>query len=214
MKYLTITECGWLKLFQVFFVINWLSMAHAELKVGDTIPDNLTLFTGAGASFHFSKVASVQPTVVYFYRGWWCPYAVRQLIEFKKLEKDFMQLGWQLIAISPDQPSYLTRTIKKTGVSFLVLSDRGGRAQKSFGVTTAAKDKLIEDLASNGVSLKEVTGMMDIQLPKHVLFISGVDGEILHKEVHSDYEQLISAERVLDMIKVHRARIKIKGYQN
>src|SRR5687767_11947064 len=59
--------------------------------------------------------------VLIFYRGQWCPYCNKQL---KKIE-DSLQLisdrGAKLIAVTPEKPEFISRTIEKTKASYSLL---------------------------------------------------------------------------------------------
>lgn len=48
-----------------------------------------------------------KPSIILFYRGGWCPYCNRQLAELKNIEQDLVDLGYQVLAISPESPDRL-----------------------------------------------------------------------------------------------------------
>jgi peroxiredoxin len=71
-----------------------------------------------GNEIRLKDVLKDSAVVLIFYRGQWCPYCNKQL---KKLE-DSLQLikekGARLIAITPEKPEYISKTIEKTKASY------------------------------------------------------------------------------------------------
>ena len=49
-------------------------------------------------------------TVLVVYRGGWCPYCNSQLSDLQDIENQILQLGYQIIAVSPDAPSFIKQT--------------------------------------------------------------------------------------------------------
>ena len=50
------------------------------------------------------------------------------------MESKFAELGLQIIAISPDQPSTIRETLDKQNIRFTLLSDSSMNASKAFGL--------------------------------------------------------------------------------
>src|SRR5688572_22565562 len=69
--------------------------------------------------------------VLVFYRGEWCPYCNKNL---KKLS-DSLQLitekGATLVAVSPESPESVTKTVEKTTAQFPVLHDENLKIMKA-----------------------------------------------------------------------------------
>ena len=67
-----------------------------------------------GNEIRLKDVLKDSLVVLIFYRGQWCPYCNKQL---KKLE-DSLQLiknkGARLIAVTPEKPEFISKTIEKT----------------------------------------------------------------------------------------------------
>src|SRR3546814_5522652 len=56
------------------------------------------------------KVVDGKPAVLVFYRGGWCPFCNLQLSELREIHPELTKLGYQMIAISTDQPAELKKT--------------------------------------------------------------------------------------------------------
>ncbi len=80
--------------------------AVRPLLVGDSIPE-LELQTAGGKAFDLKQAVAKQLTILIFYRGGWCPYCNLQLGQIQTIEMQLRQLGYQILAISPDRPEKL-----------------------------------------------------------------------------------------------------------
>ena len=81
----------------------------SPLLIGETIPD-LLVKAPDGSEHTMLNILSRKPTVILFYRGGWCPYCNAHLSEIRNAEDEIIQLGYQIIAISPDSPENLVAT--------------------------------------------------------------------------------------------------------
>src|SRR5213594_2012090 len=91
------------------------------LKVGDSIPD-VALRTEENKEVKLRALVSEKPTVLIFYRGGWCPYCMRHLQSLATIEKDLLDAGVQLLAISMDQPSKLRETPNRDKLGYRLFS--------------------------------------------------------------------------------------------
>lgn len=108
-------------------------MTSALLKTGDSIP-NVTLQTMEGKPFALKTDLKNQPAILIFYRANWCPYCNEHLSDLQDYEKQFIKLGYKIIAISTEAPDQLQVTKSKTFVKYTLLSDEEREAIKAFGV--------------------------------------------------------------------------------
>ncbi|MDF2454572.1 MAG: AhpC/TSA family protein [Cytophagaceae bacterium] len=108
-------------------------MTSLLLKTGDSIPD-VTLQTMAGKPFALKTDLKNQPAIFIFYRANWCPYCNEHLSDLQDYEKQFIQLGYKIIAISTEATDQLPVTKSKTFVKYTLLSDEKREAIKAFGV--------------------------------------------------------------------------------
>ena len=74
------------------------------LLIGEKIP-NTELANIDGKKIETDKILT-KKTVLIVYRGGWCPYCNSQLSDMQEIEKDILALGYQIVAISPDSPSF------------------------------------------------------------------------------------------------------------
>jgi peroxiredoxin len=86
------------------------------LKIGETAPE-FSLVDDSGKTVTLSSIKG--PTVIVFYRAYWCPFCVRQLADLRSLKQD----GFTILAISPDTINRLKETKSK------VAKDGKGRSR-------------------------------------------------------------------------------------
>jgi peroxiredoxin len=103
------------------------------IRVGDHIP-NVTLKTMKSESYSLTEDLKNQAAIIIFYRAQWCPYCNEHLSELQDYEKQFIKLGYKVIAISSESPDDLSITKTKTFAKYLLLSDEEKKAIQGFGV--------------------------------------------------------------------------------
>src|SRR5690606_14870005 len=84
------------------------------------------------------KQAKIKPVVVIFYRGGWCPYCNAHFSEIAGVEKEILEAGFQIIAVSPDDSEHLQGTMEKNNIRYQLLSDSKGELIKRVGIAYKA----------------------------------------------------------------------------
>lgn len=162
----------------------------SPLLIGEIIP-NLTLKSVDGNDVNLSEVFSKKRTILVFYRGGWCPYCNLQLAALGQSEKELLDLGYQIIAISPDSPKMLKVTDEKEKLNYLLLSDSKGELTTAVGIAFEAPKKY-------GAMLSEHSnGLNNSFLPVPALFILNEKGEIQFEHITPDYKHRISTELLI-----------------
>ncbi|WP_353718290.1 peroxiredoxin family protein [Dyadobacter sp. 676] len=158
----------------------------SPLLAGEQIPV-LRLVKSSGESFDLNKSVSEKPTILVFYRGGWCPYCSKQLSGLQQIEKDLVQMGYQIIAISTDSPENLSKTMDKEKLSYTLLSDADLNAAKRFGIafkSPKSYDKFLPQ-ASGGKNVDKL-------LPVPSVFILNKKGNILFEYINPNITQRLS----------------------
>src|SRR6056297_1140972 len=89
----------------------------SPLLYGEKIPEGV-LTTPNGKNQKVSAIIGKKPTVLLVYRGGWCPYCNAHLAEIQQAESEILELGYQLVAISPDSPKKLKTTDDKHQLNY------------------------------------------------------------------------------------------------
>ncbi len=167
------------------------------LLIGASVPD-VTLKTEEGKPLKLKKTVTDKPAVVIFYRGGWCPYCNLQLGQLQGIEADLLELGYQLLAISPDRPSKLAESREKKELSYTLLSDSKMAAAKAFGIAFRVADETLEQYDEYGIDLEEASGSTHHLLPVPAVFIVGTDGRIKFSYVNPDYKTRLAPDVLLE----------------
>ena len=107
--------------------------ARAGLVPGRAFPD-LELDDHAGYRRRLSELASGDPVVLQFFRGWWCP---KEQAFFRRLLalQDEAEVGYcRLISVSVDAPEVSAAFRAGLGARWTFLSDPERAAQEELGL--------------------------------------------------------------------------------
>ena len=165
----------------------------SPLLIGETIPD-LLVKAPDGIAHTMLSILSRKPTVILFYRGGWCPYCNAHLSEIRDAEDEIIQLGYQIIAISPDSPENLVATSEKNDLNYFLYSDADGTFSKAMGIAFKAPERNLEKLFrySDGAN----TGY----LPVPSVFITDTSGLILFEYINPNYKTRMSSRLLIAVL--------------
>ena len=104
----------------------------SPLLIGEKIP-NITLHDSDGVEVTTNKIFN-KKTVLVVYRGGWCPYCNSQLADMQEIENQIIELGYQVVAVSPDAPSFLKQTEDKKELKYQLYSDSEGKFAQALGI--------------------------------------------------------------------------------
>ena len=80
------------------------------------------------------------PLVVSFYRGGWCPYCNTHLGQIATVEPELLSMGYQVLAVSPDRPEELRKTMDKQRLNYQLLCDSDMVLSRAFGIAFRVDD--------------------------------------------------------------------------
>ena len=109
------------------------AVSVAPLLNGETLPD-VALRDIDGNKVDLKALVSNKPTILFFYRGGWCPYCNAQMGQLKAIEPKLLEMGFQLVGISPDSPEKLKASIRDNKLDYMLLSDANLDAAQAFGL--------------------------------------------------------------------------------
>jgi len=152
-----------------------------------------------GKEIRLRDVLRDSMVVLVFYRGQWCPYCNRYL---KKLE-DSLQLvkakGALLIAVSPEKPENISKTIAKTKASYPVLYDEDMKIMKAYAVAYEVDEKTVARYKTADIDLATANGQKDkVYLPVPAIYIISKEGTILYRFFEPDYKKRAAVKEILD----------------
>ncbi len=183
------------------FTLNALAEEPKQAAVGDHIPD-VTLRTAESAELKLRDAVKSKPAVVIFYRGGWCPFCTRHLMALAKVEKDITSAGYQILAISPDQPAKIAETPNRNSLSYTLLSDSDMDAAKAFGITFKVPEELVTKYKTDyQIDLEAASGKTHHLLPHPAVFIVDQTGIIRFVHVNPDYKTRLDPAEILKAVR-------------
>lgn len=209
-----------MKLISALFISLLLSLpAHAtdqlditlknSLSVGQKAPD-FTLTETYGQDISLYKQLEKGAVVLSFYRGGWCPICNIQLHAYQQRLHEIEELGAQLIAVSPEMPSYAEITMVKHQLTFKVLSDEGNKIARKYGIIWEVPEDEREAFSvwlkenNNGKTLKDFNHQDSYELPVPATFVIAQDGTAIYAFKDVDYSQRADIEDILTALRTLR----------
>ena len=137
--------------------------------------------------------------VLIFYRGNWCPYCNKFL---SKLE-DSLQLikdkGASVVAITPELPENVNKTIEKTKAEYSILYDEGLKIMKAYDVEFEVPENVLTRYRNSGIKIDENNGVKNGNyLPVPATYIIDKEATIKYRFFQSDYKKRPSIKEILD----------------
>ena len=137
--------------------------------------------------------------VLIFYRGQWCPYCNKQL---KKIE-DSLQLitdkGAKLIAVTPEKPEFISKTIEKTKASFSLVYDKEMKIMKAYAVAFEVEERTVARYKNADIDLMTANGQKDkVYLPIPAAYIINKEGTIVYRFFDTDYKKRATVGMILE----------------
>ncbi|MCV2886192.1 AhpC/TSA family protein [Aestuariibacter sp. AA17] len=171
---------------------------------GQTV-SKATVKTADGAVVSLKAMFMQKPTIVLFYRGGWCPYCSRQLAGLKDIEAQLVDLGYQVLAISPESPERLQAQKLETEFAVTLLSDEQLNAIKAFGVGFYMDDATAKDYQqSMQISLTKDADTGKPVLPAPAVFVVDKNGQVVFNYVNPNFRVRISPELLYQAAKLSR----------
>ena len=167
------------------------------LSAGEEAP-TATLRGPQGEEIDLATKYARKPTVLIFYRGGWCPYCNTHLGQIATAEPELLRMGYQVLAISPDRPEELARTLDKQELTYELLSDSDVELARSFGLAFRVDDPTVEKYRGFGIDLEQASGRDHHMLPVPAVYIVDTAGVIRFAHWDADYKQRLGPEVLLE----------------
>jgi peroxiredoxin len=150
-----------------------------------------------GKEVRLKDILKKGKVVLIFYRGQWCPYCNKYL---KKLE-DSLQLikdkGATVIAITPELPENISKTIEKTNAEFTILFDEDLKIMKAYDVEFELPENVLTRYRNTGIKIEENNGKNGNFLPIPATYIIDKESTITYRYFQSDYKKRPSVQEIL-----------------
>jgi peroxiredoxin len=189
-----------LLLVAIAFFFSYFLFAQQD-PVGLNVNDKAPMFKATdqnGTMFDLSQALKKGKVVLIFYRGQWCPYCNKQLKHLEDSLSMIMNKGALLVAVTPEQPENIQKTIEKTKAAYPVLYDDGLSIMKNYDVAYAVDDATISKYKNYGIDFTIANGVKNgANLPVPTVYIINTDGKIIYRHFDKDYTKRASVAEIL-----------------
>ena len=110
------------------------------------------------------------------------------------IDKELVELGYQIIAISPDKPEKIRSLTAGNDYNYQLVSDSKLDMAKAFGIAFQLTDAQVARLNGFKFDIVEASGETHKQLPVPAVFIVNKKGKILFSYVNPQYNVRLQPE--------------------
>ncbi|GGP63092.1 alkyl hydroperoxide reductase [Shewanella algicola] len=166
---------------------------------GHQIPA-VTLQDVDGTSVDLATLVAQKPTIFFFYRGGWCPFCNSQMGQLKAIEPKLIEMGFQLVGISPDTPEKMRASLTDQKLDYLLLSDSSLTASQAFGLAYYTSADITQKYTASVVTNELFTtpqGEKRLVLPVPAVYLADTKGLIHFQYVNPNYKVRPAPELIL-----------------
>ena len=127
--------------------------------------------------------------VLVFYRGQWCPFCNKELSRFADSINLIRDKGATLIAVTPETPENVLKTVDKTKANFSILSDEGLKIMKAYDVAFEVPENTITRYRNTGINIDSANGKNGKFLPVPAVFVIDKESTVTYRFFEPDYKK-------------------------
>jgi peroxiredoxin len=167
------------------------------LSVKDKVPD-FTAKDQSGKTINLKSQLNKNSVVMVFYRGEWCPFCNKELKALEDSLKFIIAKGAVVLAVSPEKPENIAKTVEKTKASYSILYDEGLKIMKSYGVSFKVDSLTIVKYKTYGIDFNMANGEVNgANLPIPAVYIIDKKGIITYRYFDADYRKRPTVKELL-----------------
>lgn len=170
------------------------------LGVNDKIPQ-VTLTKLDGERITLADAIGNKPSVLIFFRGGWCPYCTKHLAALKDVIPQIKELGFEVLAISPDSIESNRKAVDDKQIDYTVLSDADFEAIQEFRLAFKLDDETLKLYDTYGLKLVPMPETGDTVLPVPAIYVVDALGIIQFRHFDVDYRQRLDPDLLLQAVK-------------
>ena len=136
--------------------------------------------------------------VLVFYRGNWCPYCNRYLQKLTDSLELIKEKGATVVAVTPEMPEGVAKTVEKTKAGFPVLYDENLKIMKAYDVEYELQENAVARYRNGGIKLDEINGKNGNFLPIPATYVIDKESNVTYRYFNSDYKKRPSVKEILD----------------
>jgi peroxiredoxin len=135
--------------------------------------------------------------VLVFYRGQWCPYCNKALARLQDSLQFIIDKGATLLAVSPEIPENVSKTVDKTKATYSVLYDEGMKIMKAYDVEYELEENTITRYRNGGIDIEKSNGTNGKYLPVPAVYVIDKESTVTYRFFEKDYKKRPSVQEIL-----------------
>jgi peroxiredoxin len=137
--------------------------------------------------------------VLVFYRGQWCPYCNKYLSRLEDSLQFIKDKGATLVAVTPELPENVNKTIEKTKAEYSILYDEGLKIMKAYDVEFEVPENVLSRYRNSGLRIDENNGPKNGNfLPVPATYVIDKESTIKYRFFQADYKKRPSIKEILE----------------
>lgn len=117
--------------------------------------------------------------------------------QLQEISSQIAELGYQIIAISPDRPEKVRAVLEKSPYDYRLLSDTKLTVALAMGLAFTVDAKTVEKYKGYGIDLEEASGETHRMLPVPAVFVLDTSGGIRYVYANPDYKSRCDPDVIL-----------------
>jgi len=178
----------------------------SPLLNGQYVPESTQVTTVSGDKVTLKTILNNKKTILFFYRGGWCPFCNTQMGQLKKIEPQLKKLGFQLIGVSTDNEQNLQKSIGKHQLNYQLLADFDSRLSQAFGLafftSQSVTDRYVKAMNLQNPLQKNTAGEKRLVLPAPAIYVVDSKGLVQFNYVNPNYKVRLHESLLLQAAKL------------
>jgi len=154
-----------------------------------------------GSTDKLATFLNGQKTILFFYRGGWCPFCNTQMGQLQKIAGRLEALGFNLVGISTDAPEGLQKSVEQRDLSYALLSDYNSAVSSAFGISFFTSNKTtkryLAKMDLKNPLQKNSAGEERLVLPVPAIYVIDSNGMVQFNYVNPNYKVRLHSELLL-----------------
>ncbi len=142
----------------------------------------------AGNDVTLEALLKQQPVVLFFYRGQWCPVCNRYLSNFQDSLNQLKQAGAKVVAVAPELPKNVNKTVEQTGASFSIIADTTHTIMDQYAVGFNVSEDYVAKIQDMGTNIAANNGDKEAVLPVPATYVISQNGKIAWRHFDLSYK--------------------------
>jgi peroxiredoxin len=187
----------------VSLVLVFFMAAGQEAPEGLFIASKAPDFRGKdqhGTEIRLKDLLKEGKVVLVFYRGHWCPYCNKELSRFQDSLQLIKDKGATLVAVSPEIPENVAKTVEKTKAEYSILYDEKLKIMKAYDVEFELPENTLTRYRNAGLDIEKINGANGKFLPVPAVFIIDKESTVIYRFFEFDYKKRPSVKDLLEYL--------------